>query len=67
MYQVAAVAGTDTWFRRFGDKSGLAAALLEARERVLQEAILHGPPPLGPGRSRRTARRIHQGLLRLSA
>jgi hypothetical protein len=26
-----------------------AAARLDARERVLQEAILHGPPPLGPG------------------
>jgi hypothetical protein len=34
---------------RFGDNAGLAAALLDARERVLQEGILHGPPPLGPG------------------
>lgn len=51
MDQVAAEAGVGkgTIFRRFGDKSGLAAALLDARERVLQEAILHGPPPLGPG------------------
>jgi AcrR family transcriptional regulator len=51
MDQVAAAAGVGkgTLFRRFGDKSGLAAALLDARERVLQEAILHGPPPLGPG------------------
>lgn len=51
MDQVAAAAGVGkgTVFRRFGDKSGLAAALLDARERVLQEAILHGPPPLGPG------------------
>ena len=49
--QVAAAAGVGkgTLFRRFGDKSGLAAALLDDRERVLQEAILHGPPPLGPG------------------
>jgi len=49
--QVAAAAGVGkgTVFRRFGDKSGLAAALLDARERELQEAILHGPPPLGPG------------------
>jgi AcrR family transcriptional regulator len=51
MDQVAAAAGVGkgTLFRRFGDKSGLAVALLDARERVLQEAILHGPPPLGPG------------------
>jgi AcrR family transcriptional regulator len=51
MDQVAAAAGVGkgTLFRRFGDKSGLAAALLDARERVLQEAILRGPPPLGPG------------------
>lgn len=49
--QVAAAAGVGkgTLFRRFGDKSGLAAALLDDRECVLQEAILHGPPPLGPG------------------
>ncbi|MER0246167.1 helix-turn-helix domain-containing protein [Streptomyces sp. HSW2009] len=51
MDQVAAAAGVGkgTLFRRFGDKSGLAVALLDARERVLQEAILSGPPPLGPG------------------
>jgi AcrR family transcriptional regulator len=51
MDQVAAAAGVGkgTLFRRFGDKSGLATALLDAQERVLQEAILHGPPPLGPG------------------
>nr|WP_275955136.1 TetR/AcrR family transcriptional regulator [Planomonospora venezuelensis] len=41
--------GKGTLFRRFGDKSGLAAALLDERERGLQEAILSGPPPLGPG------------------
>lgn len=48
---VAATAGVGkgTLFRRFGDKSGLAAALLDDRERKLQEAILQGPPPLGPG------------------
>jgi AcrR family transcriptional regulator len=51
MDQVAAAArvGKGTIFRRFGDKAGLAVALLDARERELQEAILHGPPPLGPG------------------
>ncbi|KFU77988.1 TetR/AcrR family transcriptional regulator [Amycolatopsis lurida] len=53
MDQVAAAAGVGkgTLFRRFGDKAGLAVALLDARERRLQEGILHGPPPLGPGAS----------------
>jgi AcrR family transcriptional regulator len=51
MDQIAAAAGVGkgTLFRRFGDKAGLAVALLDTREQVLQEAILHGPPPLGPG------------------
>ncbi|MGB6161313.1 MAG: TetR/AcrR family transcriptional regulator [Pseudonocardiaceae bacterium] len=45
----AAGVGKGTLFRRFGDKSGLAAALLDDCERELQEAILRGAPPLGPG------------------
>jgi AcrR family transcriptional regulator len=45
----AAGVGKGTVFRRFGDKAGLAAALLDERERDLQQAILSGPPPLGPG------------------
>ncbi|WP_344870319.1 helix-turn-helix domain-containing protein [Allokutzneria multivorans] len=51
MDQIAAEAkvGKGTLFRRFGDKAGMAAALLDARERDLQEAILSGPEPLGPG------------------
>ncbi|MHB9849071.1 TetR/AcrR family transcriptional regulator [Streptomyces krungchingensis] len=51
MDDVAATAGVGkgTVFRRFGDKSGLAAALLDARTGVLQKAVLYGPPPLGPG------------------
>ncbi|MFD9001521.1 TetR/AcrR family transcriptional regulator [Streptomyces sp. NPDC059582] len=51
MGQVAAAAGVGkgTLFRRFGDRSGLATALLTVREQALREAILHGPPPLGPG------------------
>lgn len=50
MDAVAAKAGVGkgTIFRRFGDKSGLAAALLDERERALQEAILFGMAPLGP-------------------
>ncbi|GAA2828825.1 TetR/AcrR family transcriptional regulator [Kitasatospora paracochleata] len=60
--QVAAAAGVGkgTLFRRFGDKSGLAVALLDNRERVLQEAVLHGPPPLGPGAP--AAERVHAFL-----
>lgn len=51
MDAVAAEAGVGkgTLFRRFGDKAGLAVALLNERERELQDAILSGPPPLGPG------------------
>jgi AcrR family transcriptional regulator len=45
----AAGVGKGTLFRRFGDKSGLAVALLDTRERELQDAILTGPAPLGPG------------------
>ncbi|UWE11219.1 TetR/AcrR family transcriptional regulator [Actinacidiphila bryophytorum] len=44
----AAGVGKGTLFRRFGDKAGLAVALLDNRESVLQEAILYGPAPLGP-------------------
>jgi len=47
----AAGVGKGTLFRRFGDKAGLAAALLDEQERALQEAILFGPAPLGPGRT----------------
>ncbi|WP_240506641.1 TetR/AcrR family transcriptional regulator [Thermoactinospora rubra] len=51
MDAIAAEAGVGkgTLFRRFGDKSGLAVALLDSRESELQAAILSGPPPLGPG------------------
>lgn len=45
----AAGVGKGTLFRRFGDKAGLAVALLDAQERALQDRILSGPPPLGPG------------------
>jgi len=41
--------GKGTIYRRFGDRASLALALLDARERVLQEAIIRGPAPLGPG------------------
>jgi AcrR family transcriptional regulator len=41
--------GVGTVYRRFGDRSGLAYALLDHGERAFQEALLAGPPPLGPG------------------
>ena len=45
----AAGVGKGTVFRRFGDRAGLAVALLDEREVELQAKILTGPPPLGPG------------------
>ncbi len=45
----AASVGKGTVFRRFGDRTGLLAALLDHSERKFQAAILSGPPPLGPG------------------
>jgi AcrR family transcriptional regulator len=45
----AAGVGKGTLFRRFGDKAGLAVALLDEGERRLQAALLSGPGPLGPG------------------
>jgi AcrR family transcriptional regulator len=51
MAEVASAAGVakGTVFHRFGDRAGLALALLDEHERALQERILRGPPPLGPG------------------
>lgn len=51
MDDVAAEAGVGkgTLYRRFGDKGGLAVALLDERERELQQRMLRGAPPLGPG------------------
>lgn len=45
----AAAVGKGTLYRRFGDRAGLALALLDQRERALQHATVFGPPPLGPG------------------
>jgi AcrR family transcriptional regulator len=41
--------GKGTIYRRFGDRASLATALLDANELELQEAVIRGPPPLGPG------------------
>jgi AcrR family transcriptional regulator len=51
MDAIAAKAGVGkgTLFRRFGDRAGLARALLHERTRKMQEAIIRGPAPLGPG------------------
>ena len=51
MEEIAARAGVakGTVFQRFGSRAGLAVALVDESERVLQDALLRGPPPLGPG------------------
>jgi AcrR family transcriptional regulator len=51
MDAVAAEAGVGkgTLFRGFGDRAGLVLALLQQHETQLQEAIIRGPAPLGPG------------------
>ena len=46
---MAAGVGKGTLFRRFGDRAGLVYALLDSRERALQERTIRGEPPLGPG------------------
>jgi AcrR family transcriptional regulator len=45
----AASVGTGTLYRRFGDRAGLALALLDDHTRAFQDALISGPPPLGPG------------------
>ena len=54
MAEVAAAAGVGvgTLYRRFGDRSGLAYALIDERERAFQSAFIEGPSPLGPGAER---------------
>jgi AcrR family transcriptional regulator len=51
MDAVAAAAGVGkgTVFRRFGDRAGLMAELMNDYMRDFQDAFLSGPPPLGPG------------------
>ena len=51
MDAVAAEAGVGkgTIFRRFGDRAGLAHALLDEHERAFQESFIRGRPPMGPG------------------
>src|SRR3954462_3976914 len=51
MEAIAAHAGVGkgTLFRRFGDRASLARAVIGEVERQLQESIIRGPAPLGPG------------------
>jgi AcrR family transcriptional regulator len=51
MEQVAATAGVGkgTVFHRFGNRMGLMFALMVQRAHALEEAVTHGPPPLGEG------------------
>ena len=53
----AASVGTGTLYRRFGDRAGLALALLDEHTREFQDALIAGPPPLGPGAP--AAERLH--------
>jgi AcrR family transcriptional regulator len=67
--RVAAEAGVSkaTLFRRFGDRQALFLALLDEHERELQDALIAGPPPLGPGAP--AGERLHafvDALLQLS-
>lgn len=45
----AAGVGRGTLYRRYPDTGSVATALLDEHERALQERLLSGPPPLGPG------------------
>ena len=51
MEEIAAAAGVGkaTLYRRFPDVPSIALALLDDHERALQERLLRGRPPLGPG------------------
>jgi AcrR family transcriptional regulator len=51
MDAIAAEAGVGkgTVFRGFGDRAGLVLALLQEHETRLQEDLIRGPAPLGPG------------------
>jgi AcrR family transcriptional regulator len=51
MDAVAAEAGVGkgTLFRRFGDRAGLARAVISEFESKLQDELIRGAPPLGPG------------------
>jgi AcrR family transcriptional regulator len=45
----AAGVGRGTLYRRYPDTGSIAVALLDEHERALQEQMIRGEPPLGPG------------------
>ncbi|MFD6155936.1 TetR/AcrR family transcriptional regulator [Nocardia sp. NPDC060256] len=45
----AAGVGRGTLYRRYPDTNSIAVALLDEHERALQEQLIGGVPPLGPG------------------
>ncbi|WP_280444961.1 TetR/AcrR family transcriptional regulator [Nocardia brasiliensis] len=45
----AAGVGRGTLYRRYPDRNSIAVALLDEHERALQEQLIGGEPPLGPG------------------
>jgi AcrR family transcriptional regulator len=47
----AAGVGRATLYRRYPDRAAIAVALLDEHERALQERLIRGEPPLGPGAS----------------
>ncbi|MEU8897709.1 helix-turn-helix domain-containing protein [Nocardia sp. NPDC048505] len=47
----AAGVGRGTLYRRFPTVAAVAVSLLDEHERVIQEGLLRGAPPLGPGAS----------------
>ncbi len=51
MGEIAAAAGVGraTLYRRYPDIAAVATALLDQHERDLQEQLMRGAPPLGPG------------------
>ncbi|HEX6676590.1 MAG TPA: helix-turn-helix domain-containing protein [Actinomycetes bacterium] len=51
MEQIAQAAGVGkgTLYRRYPDRASIAVALLDEHERAVQERLIAGPPPLGPG------------------
>ena len=61
----AAGVGVGTVYRRFGDKASVIAAVIGEEERALQNALLSGPPPLGPGAP--PAERLNAFLRELAA
>jgi AcrR family transcriptional regulator len=75
MQAVASAAGVGkaTVFHRFRDRDGLLGALLDDYMTELQDAFLHGPPPLGPGAAARErleaflAELVHRTVTNLGA